>query len=166
MPKEELDIVDTADEVIAIADREEAHKNLLRHRAIQVFVLNKEGKIFLQKRSKTKDCFPGMYEASLSGHVMKGETPAEAAVRELKEELGIEAKQDQLRELFKMKIEFRPEHEIVTQFILKDAEGTIDLDSEEVESGGYLTLDELTKRVNEKEFHPGFLAAYNKWKGL
>ena len=164
MPKEEVDIVDQADEVVATAERQEAHEKLLRHRAVQIFVLNKAGKLFLQKRSKTKDAFPSMYEASVSGHVQKGENAKDAALRELKEELGIEAKPEQLKELFQMKVEFTPEHEIVTQFELKDFEGQIQLDPEEVESGGYITLDALAKRINNKEFHPGFIAAYDKWK--
>ena len=163
MEKEELDIVDSKDEPVASAQREEAHKKLLRHRAIQVFVLNKAGKIFLQKRSKKKDVFPGKYECSVSGHVQKGETPEQAAVRELKEELGIEAKPEQLKELFQLKIEFPPEHEIVRQYILEGYDGQITLDPEEVERGGYITLDDLAKRINETEFDPIFLAGYDKW---
>ena len=36
--------------------------------------------------------FPGLFEAGAGGSVLKGEGPYEAAVRELKEETGIEAR--------------------------------------------------------------------------
>ncbi len=162
MPKEELDIVDADNLVIATAEREEAHDKLLRHRAIQVFVLNKKGEIFMQKRSKTKDCFSSLFECSASGHVNAGETASHAALRELKEELGIAA--THLEELFQFKAEFPPEHLIVTQYILENYEGPIQLDPIEVESGGYITFAELDKRINKQEFHPAFIAAYEQWK--
>ena len=51
---ETLDIIDEKDEVIATASREECHEKKLRHRGVQVFILNEEGDFFLQKRSSKK----------------------------------------------------------------------------------------------------------------
>ena len=52
--------------------------------------------ILLQKRSAAKDSFPGKYDTSSAGHVEAGHEPLESAIRELSEELGIEARKDQL----------------------------------------------------------------------
>ena len=55
---------------------------------ISVFVLNNQGQVLLQKRSANKKYFPNTW-ALCTGHVENGETPKEAALRELNEELGV-----------------------------------------------------------------------------
>ena len=51
----------------------------------------------LQKRALTKDSFPGRYDTSSAGHIQAGDEPLKSAMRELKEELGIAAKPEQLQ---------------------------------------------------------------------
>lgn len=53
--------------------------------------------LLLQKRSREKDSFPGCYDISSAGHVEAGDDYLDTAVRELKEELGITASEEQLR---------------------------------------------------------------------
>ena len=43
-----------------------------------------------------KDSFPGLYDTSSAGHIPAGEEPLPSALRELKEELGIEARPEEL----------------------------------------------------------------------
>jgi len=52
--------------------------------------MNSEGQLFLQKRSMEKDVQPGKWDMSVGGHVDAGEEPADAAARELSEELGVD----------------------------------------------------------------------------
>lgn len=54
--------------------------------------------LLLQKRSEEKDSNPGCYDISSAGHVEAGHEYLESALRELKEELGIEARPEQLKE--------------------------------------------------------------------
>ena len=68
--------------------------DLLCHE-ISVFVLNSQGQFLLQKRSTNKKYFPNMW-ALCTGHVENGESPKEAALREVKEELGITVSLDHL----------------------------------------------------------------------
>ena len=56
---------------------------------IDVFILNDYGQILLQKRSGNKKNYPNMW-ALCTGHVEKNEDVQDAAIRELKEELGID----------------------------------------------------------------------------
>lgn len=56
---------------------------------IGVFILNDYGQILLQKRSSNKKNYPNMW-ALCTGHVEKNEEIQDAAIRELKEELGID----------------------------------------------------------------------------
>lgn len=163
--KEVVDVIDDQDEVIGQATRAECHAQLLRHRVIQVFVFNPEGKIFVQKRTMTKAVFPGLYEASVSGHVQAGEAYKQAAVRELAEELGITHAEHDLKELFTFKLRAGPEHEIITQYQIQ-CECIGKLQKEEVESGKFMTWEELAQQVekNPKKFNPGFIAAFERYE--
>ncbi len=91
-PDEIFDLVDLDDHVIGKVRRGEAHRNpALIHRSVQVLVFTHERHLRLQRRSASKDLFPGYYCASASGHVASGEEYATTAERELAEELGISA---------------------------------------------------------------------------
>ena len=79
--------------------REAAHRKGIRHRTAHVWIIrpSKTGyDLLLQKRSMNKDSFPGLYDTSSAGHIPAGDEPLESALRELKEELGIEATPGQL----------------------------------------------------------------------
>lgn len=52
--------------------------------------------VLLQKRALTKKHSPGYYHISAAGHIDLGETPLQAALRETKEEVGIDLDKDQL----------------------------------------------------------------------
>ena len=85
-------VVDENDRVVRNAPRSEVHGNNLRHRAVHVFIFNRQGELFLQKRSRWKDRHPLLWDSSAAGHVEAGEDYDGTAARELEEELGIEAK--------------------------------------------------------------------------
>ena len=87
MSAEELfDVVDERDNVIGQRTRREVHQTGLRHRAVHVLVYNAAGNLFLQKRSMLKDCFPGTWDSSASGHLAPGEGYDACALREVEEE--------------------------------------------------------------------------------
>jgi isopentenyldiphosphate isomerase len=88
-PDEIFDLVDLDDRVIGRVRRGDAHRDpSLIHRSIQVMVFDSHRRVLLQRRSQTKDLYPGYYCASASGHVALGEDYAETAMRETEEELG------------------------------------------------------------------------------
>lgn len=88
---EVFDVVDVHDQVTGQATRGEVHAKKWLHRAIHVFVFNKRGDLLLQQRSMFKDVHPGLWDSSVSGHLDAGEDYQVAAVRELGEEMGIQA---------------------------------------------------------------------------
>ncbi|MEP5351964.1 MAG: 16S rRNA (adenine(1518)-N(6)/adenine(1519)-N(6))-dimethyltransferase RsmA [Luteolibacter sp.] len=87
-----FDVVDENDVPTGTATRREVHEKGLIHRAIHVFVFNKKGDLYLQKRSVLKDMNPGVWDSSVSGHLDAGEDYLTAAVREVEEEMGIQGK--------------------------------------------------------------------------
>jgi isopentenyl-diphosphate delta-isomerase type 1 len=72
-----------------VCPRSIVHRNGYYHATVHIWVINKSGSILLQKRSGTKDTHPGLWDISCAGHLSAGDTPLDAAVRELNEELGI-----------------------------------------------------------------------------
>ena len=87
--QELLDVVDENDLIIGVKTRAEIHARRLMHRATHILVFNRQGKLFIQKRSMSKDNDPGLWDTSAAGHVDSGEDYYSCAVRELHEELGI-----------------------------------------------------------------------------
>ena len=84
----------------AVVERGRAHREGIRHRTAHVWILRRqEGRteILLQKRSQSKDSFPGLYDTSSAGHVPAGDEPLASALRELEEELGLHAEAEDLR---------------------------------------------------------------------
>ena len=86
-----FDVVDTDDRVIGQASRAEVHARGLLHRAVHMFVFNSDGKLLIHQRSASKDEYPLLWTSSASGHVDAGESYEVAAIRELQEELGLDA---------------------------------------------------------------------------
>lgn len=83
----------------AIVPREQAHSAGIRHRTSHVWLVrHREGKvqILLQKRCSRKDSWPGCYDISSAGHIPAGVDFIPSAIRELREELGVEAAPEEL----------------------------------------------------------------------
>ena len=90
-PREYLEICDERG-----ASTGAVEERSLLHRTVHVWVYGGSGEILFQKRAAGKDSHPGFWDVSAAGHVSPGETPVMTAVRELEEELGIEAGESDL----------------------------------------------------------------------
>ena len=77
-------------------ERDVAHKNGLWHRAVVVFLVNSKNQVLLQRRSAMKKFWPNMLDVSVGGHCNAGEFGFEAAIRETREEIGVEIERKQL----------------------------------------------------------------------
>lgn len=91
MSKELFDIVDRNDQVIGTTDKKTAHELGQLHRVSAVYVFNQAGELYVQVHGTD-----GKWDHSVGGHVSKGETYSQAAVREAKEELGIDQPLEEL----------------------------------------------------------------------
>jgi isopentenyl-diphosphate Delta-isomerase len=148
-PDELFDVVDLDDQVIGHAPRREVHARKLLHRAIHVLVHDSQGHLFLQRRSMSKDTFPGCWDSSCSGHVDAGEDYPGAARRELGEELGWHDTSLPLRPLLKLHASPETGYEFIQIFMLGPFSGLFDLNPEEITEGRWIVPDELTILINE-----------------
>ncbi len=145
MQEDIFDIVDENDQVVGQAPRSEVHAKNLRHRAVHVLIFNDEGEVFMQKRSKTKDTWPGAWDSSCSGHVDTGEEYRVAAYRELEEELGYKPEQE-LEPLFKL----TPSEETGNEFIVVYrlwGSGPFRLNHDEIEIGEWMNIPNVLERI-------------------
>lgn len=143
-----FDVVNERDEVIGQKPRDEVHRLGLMHRAVHVLVFNSRGQVFLQKRSMKKDRQPGLWDSSASGHVDSGEDYDACAVREVREEIGLQLKAVPQR-LFKLVASPETDQEHVWVYRCT-SEGPFTLNEDEIERGGWFAPDEVTSWMSDK----------------
>jgi len=90
MAEEYFDIVNQDNIVIGKELRRIVHQTGLWHRGVHVFLFTPDRKLLVQKRSQTRDTFSGTLDCSVSEHLKPGESYLAAAVRGLREELGVD----------------------------------------------------------------------------
>lgn len=73
-----------------------AHKTGMIHPTVHVLVFNREEELIVQLRKKTKQTYPLHWDVSATGHIDWGESPLDAAIRETREELGLQIRQELL----------------------------------------------------------------------
>jgi isopentenyldiphosphate isomerase len=57
---------------------------------VHVWILNSDGEFLIQKRQPWKKLFPGMWDCSVAGAALAGDSSEAAAAREAKEELDLD----------------------------------------------------------------------------
>lgn len=169
---EVVDVIDEKDNVLEKRSLGECLARGLLHRAILVILLDSTmTRTYIQKRSERKAFFAGMWSASCTGHVASGEDYHEAAVREIREELGLAG--INLEPLFKFttpnwKFENRTEYESITAFEGIMTNQKITLLKSEVDEGKYIALDELKELLETEEgkFTPDSVTAFNRYNRM
>ncbi|NLC34667.1 MAG: NUDIX domain-containing protein [Erysipelothrix sp.] len=73
------------------------------HLVVEALIVHTDGSYLIVQRCMQKDVYPGIYESSAGGSVLKGETSIEAIKREVFEEVGIDDIQS-IRLLSKQKL--------------------------------------------------------------
>ncbi|MBI5251339.1 MAG: NUDIX domain-containing protein [Desulfomonile tiedjei] len=156
-----LEVVDSKDNVIGTATRAEIHHLGLQHRSVHVFVFNRSGEIYVQRRSESKDRHAAKLDSSAAGHVDPGETYEQSAIRELEEELGI---REDVTEILRVAASPETDNEHVVLYLV-----TTELEPNpnpaEVQWGGFMRPEQLEVLIKETpgDFVPAFILLWNEF---
>ncbi len=149
-----FEILDIEGRVIGLAPRSEIHANpSLIHRVVHILVFNTKGDLLLQKRSMSKDIAPGRWDTSVGGHVNPGEDVHAAAVREMREELGIAA--PELQFLYSYLFTNHRESELVSTFTCISEE-EIHFNTEEIDEVRFWPLNSIREQIGTGLFSNHF----------
>jgi 8-oxo-dGTP pyrophosphatase MutT (NUDIX family) len=155
-------IVDEDNNEVGAVPRSEMRAGRLPHRATYILVFNSKGELFLQKRTETKDVYPGYYDVAAGGVVLAGESYEEGAERELGEELGI--RKVTLTQLF----DFYYEDKHISLWGRAYScvhDGHLVLQEEEVESGEFMKVEDVLRLAESKAFTPDCLYVLRRHQG-
>lgn len=140
-PAEELvEIVDRENTSLGAVTRAIMRQQNLIHRASYVLVFNRKGELFIQKRTMTKDMYPGYWDLAAGGVVLARESYLDSAIRELQEELGVTGVQ--LRHLFDQYYE-DTHNRVWGRIYSCTSEGPFTLQAEEIAYGRFIALSDI-----------------------
>ena len=154
-PGEEwFDLVEPDGKIIGKAPRSAVHGNpRLLHPVVHLHVFNRNGELYLQKRSRTKEVQPGKWDTAVGGHISAGEDVVSALRREAEEELGI--KQHNFQPLYRYVMRNDFESELVYTFRLV-YNGPFRINREEIEFGRFWSMKDIERNLGQNIFTPNF----------
>ena len=139
---------------IAVSRGEEIPTGLYRV-VIHVAIINSEEKMLIQQRQPFKHSWPNMWDISVGGHVISGETSSQGAQREVKEELGIDVDFTDIRPSFTVNFETGFDDYYI---IGKDIElSELTLQESEVQAVKFADKDEILSMIDS-----GIFITYHK----
>jgi isopentenyldiphosphate isomerase len=156
--EEFVDLVDENGNELGIKkEKSRVHLDGDWHKGAHVWILS-GNKILLQRRTSRKEFFPDCFDVSCGGHVKSGETFEETIVRELKEELGLSVKKEDLlflekrRQISLVKSKSLISREILGVFLLRlDVNlKNLDIDKNEISEVKLFDIDELKNLLKYK----------------
>lgn len=116
-----------------------------------IWIVNDEGKFLMQKRSKYKKKFVGKWSQT-GGAIDEGETPLQGALRECKEELGLDISKEEIELIFS----FKRKYDFVDVWLVKKNIdiGKLKLQEEEVEAVKWVTKEEIEEMIRTNKTTP------------
>ncbi len=163
MADEMLDIVNDEDVVIGQEMRSTVHQKGLQHRGAHVFLFSEDGKMLIQKRNADRASSPSLLDCSVSEHVKAGESYLDAAMRGMKEEMGVEG--IELKPLGTIKMEYgHNDNEISRIYEGRVKPELVRFDPVEISEIRYMSLVEIKDGILiEKGLFCGWFVEIMNW---
>ena len=139
-----------------VKEKQQAHEDGNFHRTAHVWIINDKNELLLQKRSASKKTHPNCWDISGAGHIKSGESVVDGAIRELKEELGVEVEEKDLQYIATIKSTKNPKNmEFQYVYLLncnKEVEEYIFEDNEVLNGEFYKEI------ILNENFNPGVIS--------
>jgi isopentenyldiphosphate isomerase/intracellular septation protein A len=162
--EEWFDLVTPEGKITGKAPRSAVHGNpQLLHPVVHIHVFNKNGQLYLQRRSMNKEVQPGKWDTSVGGHILSGENIETALKRESKEELGI--KKDNFQPLYRYVFKNDFESELVYTFRIT-YNGPFTINRDEIAYGRFWSMSEIERNLNKNIFTPNFIQEFQMLKKI
>jgi isopentenyldiphosphate isomerase len=161
--EEWVDLVDEDDRVTGRVTRKQMRAQNLLHRVAAVLCFDPSGRIYVHRRTDSKDVYPGLYDMFCAGAVTAGESYDETALREIGEELGIVGPTPSFMFKFRYADAFSRSHTAVYRVTWA---GPIRHQASEVAWGTFCTLDEIVENKPGWRFVPDGFAAFERFLAL
>jgi isopentenyl-diphosphate delta-isomerase len=157
-------LVDIEDNQVGVAEKMEAHKACLLHRAFSVFLYSGD-KILLQKRNPEKYHSGGLWANACCSHPRVNEALGESVSRRLKQELGISCQAEEIfsfvysHKFSENLFEYEYDH-----VFLGNYDGPIDFAPDEISEVRWVSISELKNELikNPEKFAVWFIIAAPK----
>lgn len=150
---EKVLLVDENNEKIGACTRFQMRSEKLCHRSTFIYILDPLGKLFIQKRTVSKDIFPGFYDIATGGVVSEDDpSDLESAKRELLEEMGISGAELE----FCFNYFYRP-GPVWCAVFLTHWDKELVLQPEEVQWVELMSVEEIFLRSQTEDFTPDSL---------
>ncbi len=118
---------------------------------VHVILYDSQGRFLLQKRSETRHFRPGQWEITM-GHVLAGESPADSALREVREELGAQLRPEDLVKLYRW-VDWKNHMHTDVYFVRAELdESSLILQKEEVIGMQWVSKQEMLEFVRDMDY--------------
>ena len=134
-----------------VMDKEEAHDKNLLHNEVGIFIINEKKEILLEKRSANKRFNPNKW-GLCAGHVDAYETLEEAALREIKEEVGLDVSIEELIPYGEKEVTIKDSNSHITYFYYvkcNKKEDEFIIQEEELSKVKWFNIDEIIMMIKE-----------------
>lgn len=158
-----LVLVNEQDEQVGIMEKMEAHRKALLHRAFSVFIFNSRGQMLLQQRATTKYHSGGLWTNACCSHPYLHETPSEAAIRRMHEELGFTtAVFPAFHFIYKAELDNELTEYEFDHVLTGSYDGPFELNPEEVKDIAFVNMDDLRMDTQQhpEKYTAWFLIAF------
>ncbi len=156
-----VDLIDSENRVTGRTSRREVRGRNLLHRGVGILCFDSGGRVYVHRRTETKDVFPGLYDMFVGGVVESGETYADAARREIDEELGVRGPTPEY--LFRHLYEGDQNRSWIQVYrVIWD--GPITHQVEEISWGDWLRAEDLESWVDSHTIVPDGLEVYQRYR--